>query len=52
MNYMDIKIEKCLKNLKDHLRKTKRLDGDRVRVYLYKLTNDAYKEGVYAGKSK
>ena len=52
MSYIDIQIEKCLKRLRDHLRKTKKLDGDRVRVYLYKLTNDAYHEGIYANKPK
>jgi len=52
MSYIDTQIEKCLKRLRDHLRKTKKLDGDRVRIYLYKLTHEAYKEGVYVGKSQ
>lgn len=48
--YLDNEIEKTIKKMRDNFRKNKTHDWNRIRIYLYKLKDRAFGEGVYAGK--
>ncbi len=50
MTYIDKEIAKCLKRIQD-LNRSKKINYDKIRINLYKLTNASFKEGVYAGKT-
>ena len=47
-DYLDNQISKCLKNIQFQMRNEK-INWDKVRICLYKLVKDAFKEGVYVG---
>lgn len=49
MTYLDKEIEKCLNRIKWNLR-NKKINWNIIRIYLYKLSNKSFKEGVYVGK--
>ena len=51
MSYLDKEISKCMKRIQD-LQRSKKVNWDKIRIYLYQLSNTSFKEGVYAGKSK
>ncbi len=51
MNYLDEEISRCVKRIQDLMRSEKP-NWDRVKIYLYQLSNSSFKEGVHAGKSK
>lgn len=51
MSYLDIEISKTLKKIQDLMR-SKKPNWDRIRIYLYQLSNASFKEGCYVGKSK
>lgn len=50
MSYLDAEIEKVIKRMRDHFRKAKTHDWNRIRIWLYQLNEKAFKEGVYVGK--
>lgn len=50
MSYLDVEISKCVKRIQDLMRSEKP-NWDKVRIYLYQLSNESYRQGVYGGKS-
>ena len=49
MTYVDIEIEKCLQNIKYQFQ-NKKVKWDKIRIYLYKLSQLVFEQGVYVGK--
>ena len=49
MNYLDSEISKCLKRIQDLLR-SKKINWDKIRIYLYQLSNESYRQGVHTIK--
>lgn len=47
--YLDGEISKCLKRIQDLFRSEK-TNWDRIRICLYKLSQESFRQGVYIGK--
>ena len=50
MSYLDKEVENVIKVI-GHQIENKKIKWDKIRIRLHQLIMDAFKEGVYSGKS-